>query len=454
MATPHVAGAVTLLIDAHPNWRPAHIKSALMTTATEDVFLDTAQAVPAGVLERGSGRIDLAAAVDPGLVFTFASLSGGEAAAGETVPFTIRGRNVSGAAVTWYVTTAGDDGLTVTPSTSTLTVGARGGVTFDMAVGSVADAEPGDYEGSVILTNQATGRRLHLPVWLGVRPAPTTDVLLVDDDGSAFGFTDYAGVYTAALDAAGVGYDYIDVGAEFFPAALDLYHYRAVVMLTGDNDSFNTSGLFPGDQDALAEWLDKRRPALAERAEPGRDDRQQRHRVAEPGPGQDLPRPCRAQVRGRHRLRRRTGADADGRWRRAPVRHAARPRAQRRRHRQPDVDRGRLAVRRQRHVPGCAHHHPAVPPDRRRRARWVRDRLRPWVRAEPRGGAADVPLPHHLDGVRARTRQRRRRAGRVGGRTLDWLLSELAVEVRASVGGPGRAATTTCGSRRPARSGT
>ena len=28
------------------------------------------------------------------------------------------------------------------------------------------------------------------------------------------------------------------------------------MIFTGDNDSFNTSGFFPADQDALAEWLD------------------------------------------------------------------------------------------------------------------------------------------------------------------------------------------------------
>ena len=122
----------------------------------------------------------------------------------------------------------------------------------------VAGAEPGDYDGEVVLTNAATGQALHVPVWLGVRPAPTTDVLLVDDDGSGFevGLADYSATYQAALDGLGVSYDYIDVTQEFFPAALDLYDYRAVVIFTGDNDSFDTSGFFPEDQDALAQWLD------------------------------------------------------------------------------------------------------------------------------------------------------------------------------------------------------
>ena len=56
--------------------------------------------------------------------------------------------------------------------------------------------------------------------------------------------------------ALGVSYDYLDVTQEFFPAALDLYDYRSVVIFTGDNESFNTSGFFPADQDALAQWMD------------------------------------------------------------------------------------------------------------------------------------------------------------------------------------------------------
>jgi subtilisin family serine protease len=68
MATPHVAGVAALLKQAHPDWNPATIKSALMTTAYQEVTLadGTTQAIP---FDFGSGHIDPNKANDPGLVY-------------------------------------------------------------------------------------------------------------------------------------------------------------------------------------------------------------------------------------------------------------------------------------------------------------------------------------------------------------------------------------------------
>lgn len=60
MASPHVAGASAVLLDAHPDWTPAQVKSALATTAT-DLGLTPWQ--------QGSGLVNLEAALDTNAFF-------------------------------------------------------------------------------------------------------------------------------------------------------------------------------------------------------------------------------------------------------------------------------------------------------------------------------------------------------------------------------------------------
>src|SRR5262249_56869289 len=101
MAAPHVAGSAALLLALHPGWTPAQVKSALMTTANENVWTNTNQNVRASVLARGAGRIDLTKAGSPGLTLDQPSLSAGELRAGGSKDFTINPADVSGAASTW-----------------------------------------------------------------------------------------------------------------------------------------------------------------------------------------------------------------------------------------------------------------------------------------------------------------------------------------------------------------
>ncbi|XP_024526557.1 subtilisin-like protease SBT4.3 [Selaginella moellendorffii] len=55
MSTPHAGGALAFVKSVHPSWSPAALKSALMTTAT--------------LFSYGSGQIQPAKALDPGLVY-------------------------------------------------------------------------------------------------------------------------------------------------------------------------------------------------------------------------------------------------------------------------------------------------------------------------------------------------------------------------------------------------
>ncbi len=264
MATPHVAGAAALMKQLHPTWTATQIKSALMTTATENVYLNTTQTVRAGVLDRGAGRIDLTAAGNPGLTVEPAGLSGGLLTAGQAATVSVGVRDVSGSAGTWSIaaTQTGDAATTaqfsITPSASSLSVAANGTAEFRVAIGATASAQPDDFEGSVTLTNSATGTTLHLPVWLRVVTSATTaDVLLVDDDGSSLdeSFPDYSDIYKSAIQAAGLSFTYLDIGAEAFPSLAELGGYKSVVVFTGANTSFDTSGFAPSDQNTLMDWM-------------------------------------------------------------------------------------------------------------------------------------------------------------------------------------------------------
>ncbi|MFL6067443.1 MAG: S8 family serine peptidase [Gaiellaceae bacterium] len=263
MATPHVAGSAALLVQLHPDWTPAQIKSALMTTATENVWTNTAKTVLAGVLDRGAGRIDLMKAGNPGITLDHPSLSAGEITAGRHVDFTLDASDVSGAGGTWTIsavktgTAATTANFDITPSAASVTLAANGTATFGVTVSATAAAAPGNYEGKVVLTNGAT--TAHVPVWLRVLPTTSTaDVLLVDDDASSVSatFPDYSTVYRNTLTGLGVTFTYLDFGTQAFPSLNALHGYKAVLVFTGNNNSFNTSGFTTAALDRLSEWLD------------------------------------------------------------------------------------------------------------------------------------------------------------------------------------------------------
>ncbi|KAF3779333.1 Subtilisin-like protease SBT1-5 [Nymphaea thermarum] len=74
MSCPHVSGIAALLKGAHPDWSPAAIRSAMMTTAYStdragSPIADANSRKPATVLDFGSGHVNPERAVDPGLVY-------------------------------------------------------------------------------------------------------------------------------------------------------------------------------------------------------------------------------------------------------------------------------------------------------------------------------------------------------------------------------------------------
>ncbi|CAN8299372.1 unnamed protein product [Cochlearia groenlandica] len=75
MSTPVVAGLVALLRAVHPDWSPAAIRSALVTTASttdpygEPIFADGSSKKLADPFDFGGGLVNPSKAADPGLVY-------------------------------------------------------------------------------------------------------------------------------------------------------------------------------------------------------------------------------------------------------------------------------------------------------------------------------------------------------------------------------------------------
>lgn len=74
MSCPHVSGVAALLKARHPDWSPAAIRSALMTTAyihdnSKKPLRDASTGLPSTSYDHGAGHINPLKAIDPGLIY-------------------------------------------------------------------------------------------------------------------------------------------------------------------------------------------------------------------------------------------------------------------------------------------------------------------------------------------------------------------------------------------------
>jgi subtilisin family serine protease len=169
MASPHVAGGVALLLERHPQWTPAQVKSALESTGVPA----RSGGVEAPSIRQGGGRIDLLRANDP-LIFTAPTgLSFGLVRPGESVTRSFSVSDAGGGSGPWSVATVLQSGA------GSVTVSTPASVTVPGAVSvratAPASATAVDATGFVVLSRAGQTRRL--PFWLRVdRPelsAPT-----------------------------------------------------------------------------------------------------------------------------------------------------------------------------------------------------------------------------------------------------------------------------------------
>lgn len=250
MASPHVAGAAALLTQVHPDWSPAYIKSALMSTAKYMNIFDY-NGSAAQPLTMGAGRLDLTHAADPGVILDPPSLSFGQVTTGTTYTIDVLVTSVADTAETYNLSTfaltnqgafsptqkVDADWLSVSPASISLDPGETAVVTV-MVDPAAADMD--DNQGFVGMAG--TSHNAHMPAWARVVPtAPAADVLIIDNDASyTLDATDYVSYYTDVLDELGYTYEVWDAdenygGTTTIPNGATLAQYRAVIYYTGDN---------------------------------------------------------------------------------------------------------------------------------------------------------------------------------------------------------------------------
>ncbi|MCB9137954.1 MAG: S8 family serine peptidase [Caldilineaceae bacterium] len=256
MASPHVAGTAVMLRQLYPDWSNAAIKSAMMSTSK---YMDmyNFDGSPAQPLDMGAGRLDAAAAMDPGVILDPPSLSYGLVASGAKETITVQVTNIADAAETYSVSTlyTGNGftqtmdlpGFSASPTSVTLAPGESAAVevTFDSAQGMGY----GDNQGYIIMTGDQ-GHTAHMPAWARVTHAEqAADVLIIDADASStLGNYNYLWYYTSTLDELGYSYEVLNADANFaqpatIPDAVDLLAYDAVVLFTGE--AYRANGTFP-----------------------------------------------------------------------------------------------------------------------------------------------------------------------------------------------------------------
>lgn len=199
MATPHIAGAAALIRQAHRDWTPMEVKSALMTTAKSALMLGDG-ITPANPNQKGAGRVDLTIASKAGLVFneTGANFQAANPATGgkpETLniasyyhvacagtcvfPRTVRS---TGKATTWTIAVTGLPSGSYSLDKTSFTLGSTGVTSYKLTVNTASLTMGQWYYGDLSLTPaDATIPTAHLPI--AIRPA--TAKLVVDTDSIA-----------------------------------------------------------------------------------------------------------------------------------------------------------------------------------------------------------------------------------------------------------------------------
>jgi minor extracellular serine protease Vpr len=193
---PHVSGAVTLIKQAHLDWSPDVVRTALINTATNLRSSSGSATGNADIISQGGGLIDVYGAVNTKAIMGVAgdgiieptilgSYSFGEAPVlnnrvVNTKAVTVTIQDVSGQGGVYNLSTSNNryfdrPGITAATNVSSVTVPAGGTATFTASFSldgnQVRDNAPIELQWYVNATNAATGKTIHMPMYFRANPS-------------------------------------------------------------------------------------------------------------------------------------------------------------------------------------------------------------------------------------------------------------------------------------------
>jgi subtilisin family serine protease len=229
MSSPHIAGVAALMKDLYPNWSPAAIKSAMMTTAYQTTRTGNTGQVFGGPFDFGAGHVDPNPAMNPGIVFdagyvdylgflcgtqlpaSFCTGSGipvlnpsdlnvpsialGSLAGSQTVTREVT--NVSGQTATFTAAVSGLSGINVSVSPSSFTLAPGASQTLSITFTNTG-ATLNTYANGAITWTSDKGHTARIPAV--ARPVALAAPATISSNGSATSFDvtfGYNGSFTA-----------------------------------------------------------------------------------------------------------------------------------------------------------------------------------------------------------------------------------------------------------------
>ena len=241
-SSPRIAGAAALLKQRHPDWRPADIKSALITSAERPSQLGSLSS-----MERGGGHVNLIRALDLPVRITPATLSWAKVLTDRASDFekTLRIDNTSDEVQSLTLSFRSSASQRLSPvevDPQFIELAPSDSIDVWLKLKLNPPAQSGgvtDINGDVVIDIAGQSEALRVPAWARVMRASAAQgqVLLIDDDEGQT----LENQYIAAIEQAGYELTRWDVSRlEGYPTHQYLQHFPVVVWFLASTSLNNT----------------------------------------------------------------------------------------------------------------------------------------------------------------------------------------------------------------------